>query len=145
MAPTGVVCKYVKPHLFLSMHNPDPLCVAIYYIIFLQPTNTTLSKGRVMNNASINGYATEASLARLPFKIYIMHSMKQRKCYYDVKWFIMVKGLLAWFTRVLKSSSPSPSISSTSSTNVGNNHSKQHHKAKIKVLKNMKLTFLGYL
>ena len=30
-------------------------------------------------------YATEASLARLPFKIYIMHSMKQRKCYYDEK------------------------------------------------------------
>ena len=37
------------------MHNPDPLCVAIYYSIVLQPTNTTLSKGRVMNNASING------------------------------------------------------------------------------------------
>ena len=54
MAPTGVVRKYAKPHLFLSVHNPDPLCVAIYYSIFLQPTNTTLSKGRVMNNASIN-------------------------------------------------------------------------------------------
>ena len=39
----------------------------------------------LMNNASINGYAIEASLARLPFKIYIMHSMKQRKFYYDEK------------------------------------------------------------
>ena len=41
----------------------------------------------------------------------------------------MVKGLLAWFIRVLKSSGPSPSTPSTSSTNVGNNHNKQHNKA----------------
>ena len=68
MATTRAVCKYVKPHLFLSMHNPDPLCVAIYYSIFLQSINTTLNKDRVMNNASINGHATEASPARLPFK-----------------------------------------------------------------------------
>ena len=47
-------------------------------------------------------YATEASLARLPFKIYIMHSMKQRKCYYDETWFIMVKGLLACFSKVFE-------------------------------------------
>ena len=40
----------------------------------------------------------------------------------------MVKGLLAWFIRVFKSSGPSPSILSTSSTNVRNNHSKQHNK-----------------
>ena len=46
----------------------------------------------------------------------------------------MVKGLLAWFLRVFKSSGPSPSTPSTSSTNVGNNHNKQHNKAKIKVL-----------
>ena len=50
------------------MHNPDPLCVAIYYSIFLQSMNTTLNKDRVMSNASINEYATEASPARLPFK-----------------------------------------------------------------------------
>ena len=41
----------------------------------------------------------------------------------------MVKGLLAWFIGFFKSSGPSPSISSTSSTNIGNNHSKQHNKA----------------
>ena len=46
----------------------------------------------------------------------------------------MVKGLLACFFRVFKSSGPSPSTLSTSSTNVGNNHNKQHNKAKIKVL-----------
>ena len=54
--------------------------------------------------------------------------MKQQKCYSDVKWFIMVKGLLAWFIRVLKSSGPPPSTPSTSSTNTGNNHNKQHNK-----------------
>ena len=41
----------------------------------------------------------------------------------------MVKGLLAWFLRVFKSSGPSPSSPSASSTNVGNNHNKQHNKA----------------
>ena len=46
----------------------------------------------------------------------------------------MVKGLLAWFITVLKSSSPSPNTLSTSSTNVGSNHNKQHNKEKIKVL-----------
>ena len=49
----------------------------------------------------------------------------------------MVKGLLALFIRVFKSSNifgPTPSISSTSSTIVENNHNKQHDKAKIKVL-----------
>ena len=46
----------------------------------------------------------------------------------------MVKGLLAWFIRVLKSSGPSPSTPSTSPTKDGNNHNKQHNKAKIKVL-----------
>ena len=44
----------------------------------------------------------------------------------------MVKGLLAWFIRVFKSSGPSPSISSTPSTNAGNNYSKQHNKAENK-------------
>ena len=63
-----VICKYAKPHLFLSMHNPNPICVANYYSIFLQSISTTLNKDRVMNNASINGYAIEASPARLPFK-----------------------------------------------------------------------------
>ena len=46
----------------------------------------------------------------------------------------MVKGLLAWFIRVLKSFGPSPNTPSTSSTNAGNKHNKQHNKAKIKVL-----------
>ena len=46
----------------------------------------------------------------------------------------MVKGLLAWFIRVFKSSGPSPSTPSTSATNVGNNHNKQHNKARINVL-----------
>ena len=46
----------------------------------------------------------------------------------------MVKGLLAWFIRVLKSSSPSPNTMSPSSTNAGNNHNKQHNKARTKVL-----------
>ena len=45
----------------------------------------------------------------------------------------MVKGLLAWFLRVFKSFGPSPNTLSTSSTNVGNNHNKQHNKKKIKV------------
>ena len=44
----------------------------------------------------------------------------------------MVKGLLAWFLRVFKSSGPSPNTLSTSSTNVGNNHNKQHDKAENK-------------
>ena len=44
----------------------------------------------------------------------------------------MVKGLLACFIRVLKSSGPSPSTPSTSSTNVGNNYNKQHDKAENK-------------
>ena len=57
----------------------------------------------------------------------------------------MVKGLLAWFLRVFKSSGPSPSSPSASSTNVGNNHNKQHNKAKMKVLQNVSWTFLGYL
>ena len=46
----------------------------------------------------------------------------------------MVKGLLAWLNKVFKSSGPSPNTPSTSSTNVGNNHNKQHNKARIKVL-----------
>ena len=48
----------------------------------------------------------------------------------------MVKGLLAWFIRVLRPSnisSPTPSILSTSSTIVESNHNKQHNKADIKV------------
>ena len=53
----------------------------------------------------------------------------------------MVKGLLAWFIRVFKSSGPSPSTPCTSSTNVENNHNKQHNKAKIKVLKKCELDF----
>ena len=44
----------------------------------------------------------------------------------------MVKWLLDWFIRVFKSFGPSPSISSTSSTNIRNNHSKQHNKAENK-------------
>ena len=47
----------------------------------------------------------------------------------------MVKGLLAWFIRVFKSSNisgPTPSISSTSSTIVESNHNKQHNKAENK-------------
>ena len=44
----------------------------------------------------------------------------------------MVKGLLAWFIRVLRSSGPSPNTLSTSSTNVGNNQNKQHDKAENK-------------
>ena len=46
----------------------------------------------------------------------------------------MVKGLLAWFIKVFKSSGPSPHTPSTLSTNVENNRDKQHNKAKIKVL-----------
>ena len=66
-----------------------------------------------------------------------MTSMQAMKVPYDMhkKGFIdMVKGLLAWFNRVLKSSGPSPSTPSTSSTNVGNKHNKQHNKARINVL-----------
>ena len=88
-----------------------------------------------MINASINGVCKEGKPRKLVIQdIYIMHLMKQRKCYYDETWFIMVKGLLAWFIRVLRSSGPSLSTPSTSATNVGNNHNKQHNKAKIKVL-----------
>ena len=46
----------------------------------------------------------------------------------------MVKGLLAWLSKVFKPSGPSPSTPSTSPTSDGNNHNKQHNKAKIKVL-----------
>ena len=42
---------------------------------------------------------------------------------------VMVKGLLAWFVRVFKSSGPSLGTPSTSSTNVGSNHNKKHNKA----------------
>ena len=55
------------------MHNPDPLCVAIHYIIFLQPTNTTLSKGRVMINASINGVCNIGKPSKVAIQD-IMHS-----------------------------------------------------------------------
>ena len=44
----------------------------------------------------------------------------------------MVKGLLACFIRVLRSSGPSPNTLSTSSTNVGNKNNKQHDKAENK-------------
>ena len=134
MAPTGLFASMSNHTWFLLMHNPDPFCSANNYSIFLQPTNTILNKDRVMNKQVSTGYATKANLARLPFKIYIMHLMKQRKCYFDETWFIMVKGLLAWFIRVFKSSSTSPHTPSTLSTNVGNNRDKQHNKAKIKVL-----------
>ena len=43
----------------------------------------------------------------------------------------MVKGLLAWFIRVLKSSGP-PSNPSTLSINVVNNHNKQLNKVENK-------------
>ena len=56
----------------------------------------------------------------------------------------MVKGLLAWFIRVFRSSGPSPSTLSTSSTNVENNHNEQHNEAK-NCSKNVSWTFLGYL
>ena len=68
---------------------------------------------------------------------FIMTSMQAIKVLYDMhkKGFIdMVKGLLAWFIRVLRSSGPSPSTPSTSATNVGNNHNKQHNKERINVL-----------
>ena len=45
----------------------------------------------------------------------------------------MVKGLLAWFIKVFKSSGPSPSTPSTSSTNSEDNHNKQHNKAENKI------------
>ena len=66
-----------------------------------------------------------------------MSPMQAIKVLYDMhkKGFIdMVKGLLSWFVRVFKSSGPSPSIPSTSSTNVGNKYNKQHNKANIEVL-----------
>ena len=49
----------------------------------------------------------------------------------------MVKGLLACLTKSLRSSNisgPTPSISSTSSTIVENNHNKLHDKVENKVL-----------
>ena len=55
------------------MHNPDPLCVAIYYSIFLQPTNTTLNKDRVMINASVNGVCNEGKPSKVAIQD-IMHS-----------------------------------------------------------------------
>ena len=44
----------------------------------------------------------------------------------------MVKGLLAWLRKVFNPSGPSMSIPSTSSTNIGNKHNKQHNKAERK-------------
>ena len=44
----------------------------------------------------------------------------------------MVKGLLALSFRVFKPSGPSPSSPFVSSTNDGDNHNKQHNKAKYK-------------
>ena len=56
----------------------------------------------------------------------------------------MVKGSLAWFLRVFKSSGPSPSTPSTSSTIVESNHNKQHNKAENKsALKIWIWTFFG--
>ena len=46
----------------------------------------------------------------------------------------MVKGLLAWFIRVFKSSGPSPSTPSTSSTNVETIIISNTTRQKIKVL-----------
>ena len=55
----------------------------------------------------------------------------------------MVKGLLAWFIRVFKTSGPSPSTPSTSSTNVETIIISNTTRQKIKCSKNMDLTFLG--
>ena len=44
----------------------------------------------------------------------------------------MVDGLLAWLSKVFISLGPFPGTLSTSSTNVGNKHNKQHKKAKNK-------------
>ena len=44
----------------------------------------------------------------------------------------MVKGLLALFFRVFKSSGPSPNTPFITSTNDGNNHNKQHNQSKNK-------------
>ena len=58
----------------------------------------------------------------------------------------MVKGLLALFFRVFKSSDPSPNTPFITSTNDGNNHNKQHNQRNNKsALKNRSWTFLGYL
>ena len=71
-----------------------------------------------MHNASINKEVTEANhqsgsissqfRCNNNMALYVMH----KKGFID-----MVKGLLAWFISVFKSSGPSPSTSSTSSTN----------------------------
>jgi len=45
---------------------------------------------------------------------------------------VMVKGLLAWLSKVFNSSGPSPTTPSTSSTIVESNHNKQYKKAKNK-------------
>ena len=68
-----------------------------------------------MHDASINEEVTEAN----------MH----KKGFID-----MVKGLLAWFIRVLRSSGPSPSTPSTSSTNVETIIISNTTRQKIKVL-----------
>ena len=87
-----------------------------------------------MHNASINEEVTEAANQHgLPSH----HDSDATiiKCYMTcikVGFIDMVKGPLAWFIRVLKSSGPSPSTPSTSSTNTGSNHNKQHNKAENK-------------
>ena len=88
-----------------------------------------------MHNASINEEVTKATRQ----SGYHHHHDSNATV---IKWYMtciqkgfidMVEGMLAWFVRVFKSSGPSPSTLSTLSTNVENNHNKQHNKAKIKV------------
>ena len=87
-----------------------------------------------MNNASIKEVCNEGNPSKVAIQV-IMHSTTTgRNATMIKKGFIMVKGLLAWFIIVFKSSDPSPNTPSTLSTNIGNNHNKQHNKVKIKVL-----------
>ena len=83
-----------------------------------------------MHNASINEEVTEATNPRGSPSHHDSDATIIKSFMACIKGFIdMVKGLLAWFIRVLRSSGPSPSTPSTSSTNVGNKHNKQHNKA----------------
>jgi len=85
-----------------------------------------------MNNASINMVCNEGKPSKVAIQD-IMHStITERNATMIKKGFIMVKVLLAWLLRVINPSGPSPSISFTSSTNIGSNYNKQHNKAENK-------------
>ena len=88
-----------------------------------------------MHHESINKEVTEATHQGGYPVIMIPLQQHMALCDMHKKGFIdMVKGLLSWFIRVLRSSGPSPSTPSTSSTNIETIIISNTTRQKIKVL-----------